>query len=558
MTTISGAPCFDALATVGPDALLDVASVTWQAVSPANLCAIQINNPPNNSNKLRGEHMQKYIEHIQEIVDNRGKLVLFLVLVAILVFIVVQQQRQRLGFNRDTLIFFIILAIATAFVYCILYGKCSNWANERNNLITLHRRCSYGLTPADAIMIGTLLPEDYIDGFDLIFEPPVFRFPLDHGLIHYQFPTEWFYYVATLVNQADPTELFSVELMIIRHTMLPPTLARALNISVNDNQLAQMICVIGSNKDQKLFQSRLATVAGTTGLLAFGSQPVLASVGNNVVVGNNVSDDVTDNNVFPMRWTVSDPSTNLGAQLQLKNPKPIFWHGNRGLDPSNTEGLGISSYYYSFVRLETDGVLNYNGRQVSVKGTGWMDHQMFSGLSPLGRIDNTLARSAFRLSSIFSSNKFAKNSGWDYIVLQLDNNVTYTFERTNHFVDLSWNNVKFDDVSVMDADGKQSSIKGATGVILERVKNPEDGGMYPCKWEVHDGGNTVYIVEAIVKPSFMKVVEGILYEGAALVRDKATNKLLGSGWIEGCGYGDNDYGVTNILKQLQIQDSFAK
>jgi predicted secreted hydrolase len=73
------------------------------------------------------------------------------------------------------------------------------------------------------------------------------------------------------------------------------------------------------------------------------------------------------------RWSV-DASTGGGGRLELDlvPRQPYVLHGHDGII---RQGTGGRSAYYSAPRLAARGALTLNGKPVSVRGQGWLDHQ---------------------------------------------------------------------------------------------------------------------------------------------------------------------------------------
>lgn len=517
--------------------------------STPDLCAIKYNVSPKDSNDYRGKLLVMSLDKIESIIDRRYRNVIIFVLLLLGVFFFVQYRRKKLGFNRDALIFALALVMCTFFFYCIFYGDCSGTKKDKQKVAILRERASRGLTPSQVISMFTLLPPDYISGYTRIYSPPKFIYPTDHGM-HYEFPTEWYYYIVGLQNKDDPTEQFSCISMIIRQTISPPDIALKEGISGIENQVSQLVCAIGSSKEGSYRQVRQSVLAGSSGLIGFSSSPFNASIGDNYLMSANYTQ--TGDNIYPPVWHVDDKSTNLGIDLTLQSAGPIIYRGNNGLNPAATEGIGISSYYYSWPRIQTSGTLNFNGRQVNVQGVGWMDHQMFSGLAPIGRIGSNFARSMYNLMLYLG--KPAAVAGWDF----MENGDTYIFEREHVGVDLTVDKglkMSDGDSAYFDSKNQKTMLKGATGEITSHTANPDTGALYPNAWTIRHGNKT-FTATAIVKSTFIRIQQGILFEGAANItiqEDGSSTVLNGTGWIEGCGYDSGDVSTNNLLRGLDLE-----
>ncbi len=85
----------------------------------------------------------------------------------------------------------------------------------------------------------------------------------------------------------------------------------------------------------------------------------------------------------------------LGLDLTLTPLKPPALHGETGFSRKAT-GFDAASHYYSIPRLDTQGQVTLDGRNLAVSGDSWMDHEFFTGSMAPGLV------------------------GWDWFALQLD------------------------------------------------------------------------------------------------------------------------------------------
>jgi predicted secreted hydrolase len=81
--------------------------------------------------------------------------------------------------------------------------------------------------------------------------------------------------------------------------------------------------------------------------------------------------------------------------LDLRPLKPPVIHGVNGVS-QKAEGAGRASHYVSFTRIETRGTIAIEGREFTVEGLSWMDHEFFT----------------HQLE--------AEQTGWDWLSVQFD------------------------------------------------------------------------------------------------------------------------------------------
>ncbi|MGB0604485.1 MAG: lipocalin-like domain-containing protein [Candidatus Latescibacterota bacterium] len=82
-------------------------------------------------------------------------------------------------------------------------------------------------------------------------------------------------------------------------------------------------------------------------------------------------------------------------ELSFRPTKPLVPFGDRGLSRKGADPAAVS-WYWSYTRLQAEGILIRDGVEIPVKGTAWMDHEISS--SQLG----------------------GGLEGWDWTCMQLD------------------------------------------------------------------------------------------------------------------------------------------
>lgn len=157
----------------------------------------------------------------------------------------------------------------------------------------------------------------------------------------------------------------------------------------------------------------------------------------------------TDSEAFSYRLEAN--GTDIGLNLDLYSEKPPLLVGGDGL----IEWTYENSYYYSLTRLDVDGTIELEGREIDVTGIGWMDHQWME--SPSDR-------------------------GWDWFSVQLDNNTDLIFWQIvnrNQSIDSL-------DLTVMFPDNSVYHTQDLTLERLESWISPESGAEYGTIWRVQE------------------------------------------------------------------------
>jgi predicted secreted hydrolase len=206
-------------------------------------------------------------------------------------------------------------------------------------------------------------------------------------------------------------------------------------------------------------------------------------------------------------------SERVGVSLVQVAEKPPAVHGRGGVSVKGSCAT-CASHYYSMTRLRTSGVLRYGGRVLRVRGLSWMDHE-------------------------FGSDELQRDQvGWDWFSIQLDDRreiMSYRLRRKDGSV------VAESSGSLIDARGAVRYLP-RSGVVVDANgtwTSPHTGGVYPSGWRVRvpSARVDVALVPVLADQELAGTAGGVSYwEGAVDVRDTATGRRLGAGYVELTGY----------------------
>lgn len=482
----------------------------------------------------RGKVIQEYVQYIKGI--GNGRVLSFFLVSTFLVLLIVFACLQL---PKKAYIPIIIVSVIVLFIYGPLYLGIGVVRDKDKILPRLNKRAQYGLSPRQVIAAIQLLPEDSFVGFKGMYDKPHLEFPLDHAMNHYEFPTEWYWLVSYLYTTDEQPRPISLELMFLRQSVLPPNLVNHQDV----NQIVEVVMALG---DQGTMFHSNAVIPNTSDVIGFGNKCL------NVVVGQNRVRSRDNINALPAEWIQKDSNTNLGASLLLSGGKKELYHGDQGFDPPTLKGLGVGTYYYSIPNIQIQGNLTLpSGEVVGVQGVGWLDHQIFSGVAPLGRIRNPVFRVLENLQRLFHPNQVI-NSGWDYIIVQLSTQESFIFYRGLDKTSLTATQGLGMVGEYSDAQGKQKHLTGVTGIIKDQVAG-KDGKLHPCAWEIHVDGST-FEITALLKDAFVQLTRAEFFEVAAnVVQTKPDGSVVqGVGWIENVGYQDLDGEKKRLLTLLDL------
>jgi predicted secreted hydrolase len=212
--------------------------------------------------------------------------------------------------------------------------------------------------------------------------PLAVEFPRDHGA-HLEYRTEWWY--ATGELKADAGEArFGWQLTIFRQGLDP-----------KEREPGE-----SSLRARQIFAGHLAVVDLARGSIV-SAERVRRAIPKLAEAKTGDLDVVLD------EWTMQrrpdgvvvldarDRETGIGIALELTPMKAPVMHGQSGVSQKGADA-GNASAYMSWTRLATRGRLTLDGRDASVAGESWFDHEW--GTSQLG----------------------AGIVGWDWFGLRLD------------------------------------------------------------------------------------------------------------------------------------------
>ena len=324
-----------------------------------------------------------------------------------------------------------------------------------------------------------------------------FAFPRDHAA-HFGFQSEWWYFTGHVV--ADDGRRFGYELTFFRYGLRPgdPRPARGES-GWRGNQVYPVHLAITDERGQRfVFDERFAREA-----LGMG----------------RASDRALD--VKADRWTLRGSSPfvlnaqaeRVGVSLVQVAEKAPAVHGRGGVSVKGACAT-CASHYYSMTRLRTRGALRYGGRTFRVAGVSWMDHEFGSDELQRGQV------------------------GWDWFSVQLDDRreiMSYRLRMKDGSV------VPESSGSLVDARGgmrylaRDAVVVGTTGTWT----SPHTGGVYPSGWRVRvpSAGVDATLVPTVLDQELVGTAGGVSYwEGAVDVRDTASGRRLGVGYVELTGY----------------------
>lgn len=185
-----------------------------------------------------------------------------------------------------------------------------------------------------------------------------FEFPRDHSP-HEQFKTEWWYFTGNVADESG--HRFGYQLTFFRQGIRPKaTPPAATSRFVIDSLKFAHFALTDVAARQFRFQQKLSR--GAFGDAGFGGEK-LAWI-DDWRLELNASGD----------FILHGASADAAIDLTLTNAKPWAIHGLDGVS-QKAAGEGRASHYYSGTRMKTRGKVTIAGRESSVAGESWFDHE---------------------------------------------------------------------------------------------------------------------------------------------------------------------------------------
>lgn len=346
-------------------------------------------------------------------------------------------------------------------------------------------------------------------GDDLAYARPTgpidFEFPRDHGA-HEEYRTEWWYYTGNLTD--DDGDEYGYQLTFFRSALTPDEPDRTSDLATNQVYMAHFAVTDGAANEHRSFD-RYSRGAG--GLAGASGEP------NFEVWLEDWAVIETEPGVHQLRAAVAGDSEQevVALALFLRTTQDPVLHGDRGLSQKGPEA-GNANYYYSLVRMATDGELTIGDETMVVEGLSWMDHEF--GTSALS----------------------GETRGWDWFSVQLDNGAILMF---GEFHDGRGENRTVYEGSLVTPDGQHFSLGDGDFDLqtLGEWTSARTGITYPAGWEVNMPGHAIELSIQPLIPDQEMDVDFIYYEGATEVNGTMGGApVAGRGFVELTGYGARD------------------
>lgn len=341
--------------------------------------------------------------------------------------------------------------------------------------------------------------------FARAYEPIEFVFPADHGP-HDEYTTEWWYYTGNLTGE-DGGE-FGYQLTFFRSALAPGEPQRVSDLAATQLYMAHFAVTSGPAKEHRAFD-RFSRGAG--GLAGAQGEPLYA------VWLEDWRAEQTGPGSYRLTAQIDGPDGRVALDLALTESLPPLLHGDRGLSQKGPEA-GNASYYYSLVRMESQGTVTLDGATTTVTGLSWMDHEF-----------GTSALSGDAL-------------GWDWFAVTLDNGAVLMFAEVRS---ASGQPQDIFEGTLRYADGRQVALQPGDFTLTPtgRWTSPTTGIEYPASWQVSFPAYAIDLTIEPLIPDQEMTLTFVYYEGTTAIRGTMEGvPVSGRGYVELTGYGSSQGG----------------
>ena len=326
----------------------------------------------------------------------------------------------------------------------------------------------------------------------------IFSFPQDH-YSHPEFQTEWWYYTGHIRSRDGGS--FGYQLTFFRTALLRKRSGKS-KWALNTVYFAHFAM---TDENEKAFMFREKISRGALGLAGAATDRFHVWIED-----WSLKEDGADHLL-----EAHDPS--MAIRFRLTPLKPPVVNGTNGVS-QKAEGEGYASHYYSMTRMKTQGQMTVKGKNLTIEGISWMDHEFGSNLLRDYQV------------------------GWDWFSIQLEN-VTelmlYIIRQKDGKPD------PYSSGTLTDPDGTSRHLRLEEFEIqvLRTWKSRKTGGLYPARWRIRiprtDIDLTVIPTVADQELTTQESTGVTYWEGSVRVNGSSGGKpVSGVGYVELTGYAE--------------------
>lgn len=344
-----------------------------------------------------------------------------------------------------------------------------------------------------AISLSAIMADNDGGGFARADYVRKLEFPVDHGA-HEKYRHEWWYLTGNLESESG--RRFGYQLTFFRFAA---ALHKPAGLSTWNSNQVYMAHFSLTDAGQKKFYSFERINRAALDLAGARAEPFRVWL-------DDWSIQSSGEDFFPLE--IKAAHRDVKIDLLLRQGKSVVLQGDQGWSQKGPEP-GNASYYYSFTRVPTAGVISTGQGNFSISGNSWLDREWGSAV---------LAQDYL---------------GWDWFALQLDDGRDIMFyrmrKRDGSISPYSQGVLVYEDGHAEPLSAQQLEL-----TVLAHWRSPDTGICYPSAWAITIAKRELELSITPVQ-SNQEMNHSVRYwEGAVKVSTKAGTG--GVGYVELAGY----------------------
>ena len=338
--------------------------------------------------------------------------------------------------------------------------------------------------------------------------PRALQFPRDHGS-HPDLRTEWWYITGHAV--AGGRE-WGFQITFFRSRV---DVTQGMRSAFAARQLLFAHAAVTDLQGQKLLHDQRIARAGF-GVAHASEADTALRLQDWSLVRSDINPGAVPGATGPRsRYTARIQGEQFGLQLQFDSTQPVLLQGREGLSRKGPDAVQ-ASYYYSQPQLTLSGTIALGGERLAVNPTqarAWMDHEWSEALL------------------------HPDAQGWDWIGMNLlDGSALTAFRLRRADGTALWAGGSW-------LAGGQAAAQafGASEVEFTPQRfwtSPHSGARYPVQWRVQTPAGTFEVRSLLDNQELDSSAStgAIYWEGLSELREAASGKVVGRGYLEMTGY----------------------
>jgi predicted secreted hydrolase len=332
------------------------------------------------------------------------------------------------------------------------------------------------------------------------------EFPRDHG-DHPGYRTEWWYYTGNLRSESG--RHYGFQLTFFRSRISPPGDEKQWPRQPSAWRTPQVYLAHAAVSDIGAQQHLQAEDVSRA---ALGMAGVHQTSDHTKIFLKNWSSRIGgDGHILKVK------AADFSYELEFESAKPVVMHGDHGYSLKGSKPERASCYY-SFTRLEGQGLITIGSEAVAVTGSAWMDHEFSTALLEPGL------------------------TGWDWFSLQLSDDseiMIFLLRKKAGGRHPASSGTFIDPVG----NARHLAVSDFSVTVLDTWKSRKSHARYPARWRIQIAPLSLDVVlRSNLPDQEMRTAgsTGVNYWEGSVSVDGTRNQdsISGDGFVELTGYAE--------------------